>query len=79
MKKTKPEYQALFKQNGLVMDIWGVAIKEKHLGKRLLNKFFIGNVELGIRTGYQYGFTYATNYKTGVAISKLGFEKIGEL
>ena len=29
------------------MDIWGVAIKKEHMGKRLLHKMMLGNEILG--------------------------------
>jgi len=61
------------------MDIWGVALKKEHMGKRLLHKMMIGNETLGIRQGFRYGFSYASNFKTGIALSKLNYEKISEI
>ena len=39
----KEEYRALLNEKGLIMDIWGVAIKDNHMGKRLLHKMMKGN------------------------------------
>jgi hypothetical protein len=71
--RTAPEVQEILKQNGLALDIWGVAIKKEHMGKRLLHKMMIGNEFLGKKQGYKYGFSYACNFKTGIALQKLNY------
>ena len=61
------------------MDIWGVALKKEHTGKKLLNKMVLGNETLGIKQGFKYGFSYASNFKTGIARSKQKYAKISEI
>ncbi len=36
-------YQPFLKEKGVVMDIWGVALKKEHMGKKLLHKMMIAN------------------------------------
>lgn len=79
INRVKPQYQGLLREKGVVMDIWAVAIKKEHMGKRLLHKMMIANETLGIKQGYQYGFSYACNFKTGIALTKLNYEKISEM
>ena len=61
------------------MDIWGVALKKEHMGKRLLHKMMAANQILGRQKGFKYGFCYASNFKTGKALSKLEYEKVAEM
>lgn len=58
------KYRPLLSQGGVVMDIWGVAIKKNHTGKKLLHKMMIANEYLGALKGYKHSFVYATSYKT---------------
>lgn len=60
------------------MDILALALKKEHTGKKLLHEMLTGNEILGIKQGYHYGFSYATNFKTGIGLSKLNYEKISE-
>lgn len=62
-----------------MLDIWAVAIKKAHMGKQLLHQMMKGNQILGKRKGFLYGFSYAVNFKTGVALAKINYEKIAEL
>lgn len=78
-KRAKQEHQQLFQKTGLVMDVWGVALENGYFGKKLLNKMIKGNDILGKIQGYQYGFSYASNFKTGIALSKLNYAKISEV
>jgi hypothetical protein len=48
LKKIKGEYSTITKENGVVMDIWGVAIHEDYMGKRLLYQMMIANEVLGL-------------------------------
>ena len=66
------------KTKGIVLDIWGVAIKKEHMGKQLLHRMMLANEELGKRCGFKYGYIYACNVKSGIAGKKIGYEKIGE-
>lgn len=70
--------QPILAQRGLVMDIWGVALKKQHMGKRLLHKMMDANEYLGEKAGYEYSFCYASNFKTGISLKKLHFHKIAE-
>ena len=47
LAKVEPKYQPILAQTGVVMDIWGVAIKKEHMGKRLLHKMMSLNEKLG--------------------------------
>ena len=47
LAKVEPKYQPILAQMGVVMDIWGVAIKKEHMGKRLLHKMMSLNERLG--------------------------------
>jgi hypothetical protein len=78
-RRAKEEHQKLFRLDGVVMDVWGVALKKEHMGKKLLNKMIKGNDILGKRKGYQYGFSYASNFKTGIALSKVNYSKVSEI
>lgn len=71
--------QPILTQRGLVLDIWGVALKKNHMGKRLLHKMMNENERLGRKAGFEYSFCFATNFKTGVALKKQHFHKIGEI
>ena len=46
------KYQHLFSQKGVVMDIWGAALKKQHTGKKLLHKMMIANEHLGVAKGF---------------------------
>ncbi len=46
------KYQPLLREKGVVMDIWGVALKKQHMGKRLLHKMMLANELLGAAKGY---------------------------
>jgi hypothetical protein len=70
MSRIAEKYQPLLAQVGTVMDIWGVAIKKEHMGKRLLHKMMIVNENLGAAKGYKYAASFATNFKTGIALGK---------
>jgi hypothetical protein len=48
LKKIKGEYSTIIKENGVVMDIWGVAIHKDYMGKRLLYQMMIANEVLGL-------------------------------
>ena len=61
------------------MDILAVAIDRKHMGKKLLHKMMKGNEALAIKKGYQFMFCFASNFKTGIALSKLNYLKIAEM
>ena len=76
--KVDPKYQEILAQKGVVMDIWGVAIKKEHMGKRILHRMMSLNEKLGAEK-YQYFFVYACNFKTGVACTKRKFEKISSI
>jgi hypothetical protein len=41
--EAQPEIQEILKQKTLVLDIWAVALKKEHMGKKLLNKMMLGN------------------------------------
>ena len=47
LAQVEPQYQPILSQTGVVMDIWGVAIKKEHTGKRLLHKMMSLNEKLG--------------------------------
>jgi hypothetical protein len=49
------------------------------MGKRLLQNMIKMNEILGIAKGYQYSFSFASNFKTGVALSKQNYEKVAKL
>jgi hypothetical protein len=49
------------------------------MGKRLLHKMIKIDESLGTAKGYQYAFSYATNFKTGIALSKENYEKVASL
>lgn len=66
------------KTKGCVMNIYGVALTKKHMGKQLLHKMMLANEELGKKQGFKYGYIYACNVKSGIAGKKIGYEKIGE-
>ena len=72
------KYKPLLGEKNLIMDIWGVAIKDKHMGKQLLHKMMKINELFGFLKGYRYAFCYASNFKTGKALEKVSFEKISE-
>jgi hypothetical protein len=76
MSRVAVQYQPLMAQTGAVMDIWGVAIKKDHMGKRLLHKMMRFNENFGAAKGFQYSFSYASNFKTEVALGKQNYEKI---
>lgn len=71
-------YKTVLNKQGHVLDIWGVAIKKQHMGKRLLHKMMHLNEELGLEAGYRYSFSYASNFKTGIGLKKQHFHKIAE-
>jgi hypothetical protein len=48
LKKIKGEYSTIIKENGVVMDIWGVAINKDYMGKKLLYQMMIANEVLGL-------------------------------
>lgn len=48
LAQVEPQYQPILSQTGVVMDIWGVAIKKEHMGKRLLHKMMSLNEKLGV-------------------------------
>ena len=52
------------------MDLWLVCLKDEHQGKRLLHKMIKGNQILAKQKNFKYGFCYATNFKTGIAVGK---------
>jgi hypothetical protein len=76
MSLVDDKYQPLLGQTGVVMDIWGAALKRHHMGKKLMHKMMLANQILGTLKGYQYSFVYASSYKTEVALNKLQYEKI---
>lgn len=39
----------------------------------------VGNQMLGIQEVFQYGFAYATNFKSAITLSRLNFAKISEI
>lgn len=43
IEKIKYGPENFFKSTGTIMDILGVALRKKHMGKRLLHKMMIGN------------------------------------
>lgn len=61
------------------MDIWGVAIKKEHFGKRILGKMIEANIVLGKKAGYKYAFSYASNFKTGKSLARHAFTKIADV
>lgn len=73
MEMADPTYKPLLSQTGVVMDIWGAALKKQHMGKKLLHKMFQLNEALGAIKGYQYSFSYASNFKTEVGLKKLSY------
>jgi hypothetical protein len=60
------------------MDIWGVAIKRTHFGKRILGKMMETNLKIAQEAGYPYAFCYATNFKTAKSLHRLKFRRIAE-
>jgi hypothetical protein len=50
---------------GKVIDIWGVTLHKDYTGKRLLHKMMLANEVLGMEKGFNYGFCFASNFKTG--------------
>jgi len=60
------------------MEITGAAIKDKHQGKKLLNKMFVLNQDLGKEKNFKYAFGYVINFKSGIAFQKLGWKRILE-
>jgi len=49
---------------GKVIDIWGATLHKDYIGKRLLHKMMLANEILGTEKGFNYGFCYASNFKT---------------
>jgi hypothetical protein len=48
------------------------------MGKKLLHKMAYANEYLGFLQNYRYSFVWATNIKTGAALSKLKYQPISE-
>lgn len=70
--------QPILDQRGTVMDIWGVAIKKSHFGKRILRNMMKTNMLLSREAGYTHAFCYATNFKTALSLNRLKFHKIAD-
>lgn len=70
------KYELLLDLKGVVMDIWGCAIKREHQGRRLLRKMILANEYLGIMSGYQYSFSYTTNIKSSEHFRKLSYDNL---
>lgn len=52
IKRTKFDPEDFLKQTGKIMDIWGVALRKKHMGKKLLHKMIAGNEILAKKSGF---------------------------
>lgn len=78
ISKADEKLQPILSQSGVLMDIWGVAIKRNHFGKRILSKMMGGNLLLGQEAGFAYSFCYASNFKTALSLSRLHFHKISD-
>ena len=61
----KPSYRTHISAVGKVIDIWGVTLHKDYTGKRLLHKMMLANEVLGMEKGFNYGFCFASNFKTG--------------
>jgi hypothetical protein len=68
ISQTDEKLQPVLSQKGVLMDIWGVAIKKNHHGKRILGKMMGINLLLGLDAGYAYSFVYASNFKTALSL-----------
>jgi hypothetical protein len=56
-------HQEILKER-TVIDLFGGTIKDKYIGKKLFSKILELNVALGKEKGYEYAFTYVTNFKS---------------
>lgn len=79
LEAVDPNLKPLLNRKNTVMDIWGVAIKKAHMGRRLLHKMMHLNDILGSKVGFTHSFSYASNFKTGVALKKEGFVPISSI
>ena len=61
------------------MDIWGVALHQDYMGKRLLYQMMIANEVLGLQFGYKYTFCYCSNWKTTKALEKIDYELVSDV
>lgn len=63
----------LLETKGKVVDIWGVAIKSGHIGKKLLSKMVDFSCRLSKEKGFTHGFCFAVNIKTESCMKRLNF------
>lgn len=48
--------------------MWGIALNREHMGKQLLHKMILANAYFGALKKYSYVITFASNFKTTVAL-----------
>jgi hypothetical protein len=49
------------------------------MGKKLLHQMVQANEYLGLKKGYHYALAWQTNLRTGIALTKLGYEEIAKV
>ena len=57
----------------------GIAINGLHSGKGIFKELLLSGIELGIKKGYRYAFSFTTNAKTYYMFDKLGFSTVAKI